>query len=531
MSSGSYSLAIVGFRCVAETRDDLLEMDGKGDEIYFMSDVRRINGVTGKVVGLPQTRSSLTMGDKNNHPERIGTGSRSALGGIKTGDTFPSEIPYTFPATGVAHTNFPPYVVWHGTLKEGDAETVMIMITLWEWDGQGADIRGWVDWLKTVDDKYGVKAKEIFNKVYPPNELIFNAVSLGIQTLSTVADMWGNPKNRPIGLQSVPGNDNIALWLPDSPLIFALTYESAEYLCAQTDSGIEPVPGVAVPGLVVHTYVDDPRLAGQYEIYCRLFKTGGATTGDRASLWKLNSVSARTSFVESGPFPGWIPVNCQGDSALWRNDDGRISLWQLDAAGNRTSFKEHGPFPDFVALNFAGGRILWRNLSDGRISLWRVDAQGERVTFREHGPFDGWTAINCDKNHVLWQHTSGLVSLWFVDDDGAKVANIDYGPFPGFTALNYADGHILWQHTSGRISLWKLNDQGERTSFMEHGPFRGWKALNCANNNVLWRNDNGLVSLWSVDDRCAKIGSTDYGPFPGWTALNYADRRILWQGS
>ena len=530
MSTGTYSLAVLGFRCVGETIDDQFQLDGKGDEIYFMTDVRRVNGITGKIVGLPQTRSSLTMGDTNTYPDRIRAGSRSALGGIKTGDRYPVDTPFNFPDVGAVHQDYPPYVVWHGTLSEGDTDTVMVMITLWEWDGQGAQIRGWVDWLKTIDDKYGMKAKEIFNKVYPPNELIFNAVSLGIQTVSTIADMWGKPKNRPIGLQSVPGNDNIALWSPDSPLIFALTYQSAEFLSKQTESGIQ-VDNVFVPGIVVHTYIDDPRLAGQYEIYCRLYKTDGVTTDARASIWTLDTQRRRTAFVESGPFAGWKPVNCDSDSVLWRKNDGQISLWQLDSHGNRISYNEYGPFPGFAAVNYSGRRILWRNVGDGRMSLWRMNAQGGRVNYKEHGPFPGWTAVNCDDTHVLWRHTDGRASLWVVDDSGAKVSSTDYGPFPEFTALNYADGRLVWQHTNGRISLWKIDAQGVRKSFMEHGPFPGWTVVNCANNKVLWRHDNGLTSLWTVNDLCAKVDSTEYGPFPGWTALNFADQRILWMGS
>ena len=90
---GTFRVTLLGFVVNHETRDTLLETDGKRDEVYQVPVVlfydrdrgleRRAFSVNGPVYG-----------DTNNHPTYVRAGSAHAEGGLRTGDHFPAKRPW-----------------------------------------------------------------------------------------------------------------------------------------------------------------------------------------------------------------------------------------------------------------------------------------------------------------------------------------------------------------------------------------------------------------------------------------------------
>lgn len=238
----------------------------------------------------------------------------------------------------------------------------------------------------SVDTKFGARAKEIFTKVWPPNAVIFDAVSLGIQTLTSISGFWGplgSPKSRPIGLARVsPGNDSEATWPPGSPLILGLTYESAEYLVKLNDSG-------AGPGVIVRKYVDDPHLQGDYDIYLRLYKTGGDDTNEAEELVnqsKTYRVEATGQFLADGgaTICRFIPTNSDSEDIL-----ASVCGWQPGAGSHPTSMfvkrgNQSGQAGIWFRLNFVNdvaNGIVWISFYQGGSPAWGVAVQPSTVAF------------------------------------------------------------------------------------------------------------------------------------------------------
>src|SRR5437762_6651945 len=86
----TYRVKINGFRVIQETYDDLLERDGKRDEVQI-SVITTLLDKDGKLIGVPSEKTTPIMGDTNRLANRIQAGSASSLGGLRTGDSFPDE--------------------------------------------------------------------------------------------------------------------------------------------------------------------------------------------------------------------------------------------------------------------------------------------------------------------------------------------------------------------------------------------------------------------------------------------------------
>lgn len=129
-----YRVTAKGFICNRETADDMLERDGKRDEIYLTSSSVMIS-TSG--YSLPTTaikNRSRTMGDINgreSHEKRAMAGTGSNLGGIKTGDQLPDVNPWKNNAK--ASGDLLPFVLWEGELLEN--QSVVITPSIMEWDG------------------------------------------------------------------------------------------------------------------------------------------------------------------------------------------------------------------------------------------------------------------------------------------------------------------------------------------------------------------------------------------------------------
>jgi hypothetical protein len=132
VTSARYRVTVNGFRVDRETYDTAFETDGKGDEVFILTEARTV--AADGVMGPQLTRRSKTYGDTNGFSERIQAGERSDKGGLKTGDRAPARD-LTRPRPGGMRTfaDQLPMVVWEGTLYR-DRNMAVIMPTIWEWD-------------------------------------------------------------------------------------------------------------------------------------------------------------------------------------------------------------------------------------------------------------------------------------------------------------------------------------------------------------------------------------------------------------
>lgn len=302
MSTGKYRVSINGFTCLNSTRDDLLNYDGNGDEVYFVVNTKIVKGTDGTVL-LNSNVSSKTMGDTHGWAGRIQAGSGSSLwygqtGGIMTNDSYPSNQPW-LRTTDPTGRDFPPYTIWEGELTKGSQDVIFLTPTIWEYDTGGDLVNAWINWHARTDATFGGRAKEIYGGIWPVARPFFDAISLAIQTLATLTnDIWspvGSPFSRPIGLQRDPANPQGAIF---NPLILALTYDMAEYLVNANPFGLGQ-------GIIGHSYLDDPFFKGDYQIWLQIDKIGGK------DFWPDGSVVRETSdpkvYVIYGNAKFWIP--------------------------------------------------------------------------------------------------------------------------------------------------------------------------------------------------------------------------------
>lgn len=162
--AGRFRVTLTGFTVDRQTADNVLETDGKGDEVYILADVAQydsyhyrftspryegnpyVSFVMGDMLNgrgnLTSRRSlaSVLMGYDNyqDGPPRIRAGSAGDLGGLRTGDRFPTNEPWLM--NGNPSESRLPMLLWEGDLRK-DQDLVIIIPTVWEWDGGNPPLR------------------------------------------------------------------------------------------------------------------------------------------------------------------------------------------------------------------------------------------------------------------------------------------------------------------------------------------------------------------------------------------------------
>jgi hypothetical protein len=165
IEAGRFRVTMTGFTVNRQTNDNILESDGKGDEVYILGELAQYdsywefggrpglrqdsilinlggqNGLHGRGnVTLRRSLVSVLMGDVNNqnNPPRIQAGSAGGAGGLRTGDRFPSNEPWNL--SGQPRADRLPMLLWEGQLRRG-LDLVVIIPTIWEWDGGNPQLR------------------------------------------------------------------------------------------------------------------------------------------------------------------------------------------------------------------------------------------------------------------------------------------------------------------------------------------------------------------------------------------------------
>lgn len=277
---GYYRITLTGFTCNHPTNDDILERDGKGDEVYISSSYFDVDK-SGATIQRRNNRTKI-FGDANK-PEwitgansRILFGSKSAFGGIKERDSYPST-PYSIgnidqPITDREVTV--PFVVYEGTLTDEENQAIVVP-TIWEWDGAED---GWNWFLRIVagagivdltnmqlgrildnfnySDNTRTQYRLLGNIFYTFNDE--NAAS----RVSVNKNIIGDPKDRPVGMYDA-GNT-----FAFRPVAMKLGYKEAEQLCNLNVLGVGN-------GIFKIDYIDDPALQGNYSLFFKIEKIRG----------------------------------------------------------------------------------------------------------------------------------------------------------------------------------------------------------------------------------------------------------------
>ena len=255
--SARYRVTARGFRVERQSADDMLERDGRGDELYVRGEVFIVQANGDARFGGPPARTARLQGG-------TGTGGLSAQpeGGFVTGDTYPTADP-TEERSGGPRPDDLPLVIWEGDLSER-AEAVIIVPSIWEWDGEGAS-REELRWDNLLGTEIEARRAEVSPLIesWPASQstpLFRNLFSLAI----------GDDGTRPIGSSQTGGS---AMRIP----ALVLTYHSAHAAANSTVSIAEEretAPGAILfsdgnlpRGVVPVAFVDRDGLEGNYVLF------------------------------------------------------------------------------------------------------------------------------------------------------------------------------------------------------------------------------------------------------------------------
>ena len=278
---GIYRVYMLGFTCNHPTNDDILERDGKGDEVYFTANSYYQNK-EGKLEPQTNTLRTRVMGDVNNPawivgPEqRIRFGSKSALGGIKEGDAFPTTKPYQLqtPINRISDNEPPPipFPILEAGLIE-DAGAFVIVPILWEKDNLSEPFNDFLYFLSVpgVSDLVNYIAGNANDAIFhngdnarselnylPEIFYNFNEAHPG-SAVTVKKSIVGDPRDRPIGMYDA--GDHFKF----KPTAIKIGYKEAEQLIASNAFGVGA-------GIFKIDYIDDPALAGNYTLYFKIEK-------------------------------------------------------------------------------------------------------------------------------------------------------------------------------------------------------------------------------------------------------------------
>ena len=308
---GKYRVSILGFKVNNETFDNPVEVDGKRDEVYVAADAQEFDSLDAPVGNAKSVRT-FTYGDVNspawqnsqNEFYRIKAGTASSLGGLKTGDGYPSGVDPWRRTTPNDYEKQLPLLVWEGQLIE-DVTSVAIAPTIMESDdtpgtpllgqfvtsfGRGiapripvrAQIRVGTELLQydvskrsgiVISAKAGLYvgriltlSKNIAVGVPVPPALVTALAAMQaaqtaytplFQTTIASALIASNTKDRPVGTEITSSGTTYF-----DPMLISLTYRMAEEAIAGRGDNVQQ------PGIIALNYKDNfPGGIGNYTLY------------------------------------------------------------------------------------------------------------------------------------------------------------------------------------------------------------------------------------------------------------------------
>jgi hypothetical protein len=252
---GYFRIRLIGFVVHAPTLDTALGLDGSGDEVSVRADLAEVDARVSPVSYVPRVRHIETpvMGDTHNPEFRILAGSASPTGGLTNNDEVPrpSSLP---PAVDPEHARLP-LVVWEGELTRG-RNGVVVIPSLWEWDGPGGLKGQWVAGLPEWFGRFVLSAADQLSggSSYTASYSDGRISGERPRVSRPIPNILNAPADRPIGMSQSNGYESF------SAQGFLFTYSTASSAATEDRSG-------RGPGVIELRYDDGGSLLGSYSLF------------------------------------------------------------------------------------------------------------------------------------------------------------------------------------------------------------------------------------------------------------------------
>ncbi len=261
-ASAKFRVTLNGFAVNNQSDDDILEGDGKGDEVYLRAEVWKLNAGGGDTI--KQTVKTIVFGDVNNQSGRGQAGSASAKGGLRTGDAFPPATAQPWRRGAAFFRDRAPMLVWEGVLRQG-LDGVAIIPTVWEWDGNNQS-ESETHWNNLQDLDMTFIEQPLITLIRSRSATTSFDAAASIprydyrdgQFGAPGVNLGGKAGTRPIGIKEQHGNIYLL------PQILPLSYDSALAAAAASPSGLGA-------GIFAFRYKDATD-HGDYTVYVQVEK-------------------------------------------------------------------------------------------------------------------------------------------------------------------------------------------------------------------------------------------------------------------
>lgn len=256
-AAARFRVTLNGFSVNNQSDDDILEGDGKGDEVYVRSDWWKLNK-KGVVERRDITQTKI-LGDINNQsdPPRLQAGGApDGHGGLVTGDKYPRPS-NPWARAGVTYPDRLPTVLWEGQLMQGE-NMVVIVPTVWEWDNREKS-NSEREWEQRINAAFAGRQASLVSSIASRDQKNYlNGFSDDERGFVYLGSSAGT---RPIGMDAF-ARDGVSGSIKLAPQALTLTYDSA--LEATRTS-----PGNLAPGVFAIRYVDRQD-KGDYTLYVQV---------------------------------------------------------------------------------------------------------------------------------------------------------------------------------------------------------------------------------------------------------------------
>ncbi|MET0464328.1 MAG: hypothetical protein ABW007_14280 [Chitinophagaceae bacterium] len=190
--SGRIRVSFVGFECIRETWDDILQSDGKGDEVYFNFGVT-LGNRQGATLQKHEKRTPVYGDNSGPFSNRVNAGSAvdlfgGAKGGIRAGDVFRCND-----------------IVAEYTMNDGDILT--IIPTAWEYDPIADNMNAFTSTMAGLYNSINQRVAPVMAGLSllagDLGGVIYHGTNFGITKMRAGGDQGelGKPGTRPIGME------------------------------------------------------------------------------------------------------------------------------------------------------------------------------------------------------------------------------------------------------------------------------------------------------------------------------------------
>lgn len=217
---GRYRVTMTGIQVGKQTVDDLLDRDGKADEIFATSIIVRVDRTTGARNAAPTIVKSREYGDvgTGQWPQRIRAGTALPSGGIIGGNAVPIGFSPSSPPGEPQAETFP-FKLWEGSLTDG-GEAVVLIPSIWERDIDDVAYKNYTaNWLNNrtpllesdyMKNQYSSTA--LMATVGPSDAGTFAQAAAGTTFTQPIYGVYAYPAlsltapvDRPIGMTTIYG--------------------------------------------------------------------------------------------------------------------------------------------------------------------------------------------------------------------------------------------------------------------------------------------------------------------------------------